>query len=65
MLTGGLLPFPRTGCVLYAEVIVACCQQIRQLRPHGNQELRTTGVGKGGEAENRVEATKRRKERDG
>ena len=34
MLTGGLLPFPRTGCVLYAKAILSHCSEIRQVRPH-------------------------------
>ena len=33
MLTGGLLPFPRTGCVLYAKAILSYCSEIRQVRP--------------------------------
>ena len=32
-LTGGLLPFPRTGCVLYAKAILSYCSQIRQALP--------------------------------
>ncbi len=35
MLTGGLLPFPRTGCVLYAKAILSYCSQILQVRPRG------------------------------
>src|SRR5579864_5351923 len=31
MLKGGLLPFPRTGCVLYAKAILSCCSGIRQV----------------------------------
>ena len=31
MLTGGLLPFPRTGCVLYAKEILSCCCEIRHV----------------------------------
>jgi hypothetical protein len=31
MLSGGLLPFPRTGCVLYAKAIVSYCPEIRQV----------------------------------
>jgi hypothetical protein len=30
MLTGGLLPFPRTGCVLYAKAILSYGSEIRQ-----------------------------------
>lgn len=30
MLKGGLLPFPRTGSVLYAKAILAHCSEIRQ-----------------------------------
>ena len=30
MLAGGLLPFPRTGCVLCARVILSYCVKIRQ-----------------------------------
>jgi hypothetical protein len=30
MLTGGLLPFPRTGCVLYARAILSYGSKIRQ-----------------------------------
>jgi hypothetical protein len=33
MLRGGLLPFPRTGCVLYAKAILSYCSQIRQVHP--------------------------------
>jgi len=33
MLTGGLLPFPRTGCVLYANAILSYCFEIRRVRP--------------------------------
>ena len=32
MLTGGLLPFPRTGCVLYAKAILSYCAEVRQVR---------------------------------
>ena len=35
MLTGGLLPFPRTGCVLYAKAILSYCSEIRQGRYAG------------------------------
>ena len=31
MLTGGLLPFPRTGCVLYAKAILSYCSEIQQV----------------------------------
>ena len=30
MLTGGFLPFPRTGCVPYAKAILSCGSEIRQ-----------------------------------
>jgi len=33
MLTGGLLPFPRTGCVLYAKAILSHGSEIRQDSP--------------------------------
>ena len=33
MLTGGLLPFPRTGCVLYAKAILSYGSEIRQALP--------------------------------
>ena len=33
MLTGGLLPFPRTGCVLYAKAILSYCSEMRQVCP--------------------------------
>ena len=32
MLTGGLLPFPRTGCVLYAKAILPYGFEMRQVR---------------------------------
>ena len=37
MQTGGLLPFPRTGCVLYAKAILSYCSEIRQVRPRGRK----------------------------
>ena len=39
MQTGGLLPFPRTGCVLYAKAILSYCSEIRQVRPLGRKRL--------------------------
>ena len=39
MLTGGLLPFPRTGCVLYAKAILSYGFEIRQIRPLGRKRL--------------------------
>ena len=33
MLKGGLLPFPRTGCVLYAKAILSYDAGIRQVPP--------------------------------
>ena len=35
MLTGGLLPFPRTGCVLYAKAILSHGPEIRQAHRYG------------------------------
>jgi len=46
MLTGGLLPFPRTGCVLYAKAILSYCSEIRQVRPpEGMGRLRRVAHG--------------------
>src|SRR5688500_14611316 len=42
MLTGGLLPFPRTGCVLYAKAILSYCSLLtycRLNRPAVREEL--------------------------
>jgi hypothetical protein len=39
MLTGGLLPFPRTGCVLYAKATLSYCAEIRQVRTREIWEL--------------------------
>jgi hypothetical protein len=33
MLTGGLLPFPRTGCVLYAKAILSQCSRFAKSAP--------------------------------
>src|SRR5437773_12537668 len=38
MLKGGLLPFPRTGRVLYAKAILSYCTGIRQVRPPASEE---------------------------
>ena len=35
MLAGGLLPFPRTGCVLYAKAILSYGSEIRQAPSRG------------------------------
>jgi hypothetical protein len=48
MVTGGLLPFPRTGCVLYAKAIVSYGSEVRQVRPRdglARQTDSTTGAG--------------------
>ena len=41
MLTGGLLPFPRTGCALYAKAILSYGSEIRQALPDRRME---TGI---------------------
>lgn len=45
MLTGGLLPFPRTGCVLYATAILSYCSERRQFRAALKLETHSAAVG--------------------